>query len=307
MRKWPTRLSACGGFNGTDTPGLKYSDCLPDENGNVRNRYGKSVDDLWAEFYKRDPEALAKAVLNASQHWTMRRNIARDPSKPRYARVPHGSKTCAFCLMLASRGFVYWSEKSAGGFGNRYHPGDDCTPVPSWGQCHLDGYSPLEMLKQWNAAKKMTSKQDVADMKASLPAEKRNQAASRAVMKNLRAFGYDVVTDYAVDLPSIGVRALSDKIKRHILIGEGDGKRGGHSAHADVPGKSHFPADWPDDKIIWAVQYACYKPDKIVAGKFKEKQLRIKSIDGVTIQVPLVYKSSRGTWQVVTAYPIGDE
>ena len=38
----------------------------------------------------------------------------------KYARVPQGAYTCAFCLMLASRGFVYASEESAGEF-DQYH------------------------------------------------------------------------------------------------------------------------------------------------------------------------------------------
>ena len=40
-------------------------------------------------------------------------NGKRDKRKPRYARVPTGSETCDFCLMLASRGFVYNSKSTA--------------------------------------------------------------------------------------------------------------------------------------------------------------------------------------------------
>ena len=36
-----------------------------------------------------------------------------DVRKPRFARVPTGSETCDFCLMLASRGFVYHTESTA--------------------------------------------------------------------------------------------------------------------------------------------------------------------------------------------------
>lgn len=59
------------------------------------------------------------------------RNGLRDPLKPRYARVPSGSETCAFCIMLASRGFVYHDAKKAGE-GDHYHPNCDCRIVPGF-------------------------------------------------------------------------------------------------------------------------------------------------------------------------------
>lgn len=55
-------------------------------------------------------------------------NSNRDPSSPRWARVPVG-KTCAFCIMVASRGAVYRSAETAG---REFHAKCDCEPVPSW-------------------------------------------------------------------------------------------------------------------------------------------------------------------------------
>lgn len=40
-------------------------------------------------------------------------NAKNDPKKPRWARIPTGAETCQFCIMLASRGFVYHSEETA--------------------------------------------------------------------------------------------------------------------------------------------------------------------------------------------------
>lgn len=45
-----------------------------------------------------------------------------------WARVPSGSETCAWCLMLASRGAVYETAQGAGE-GRKYHGDCDCTPV----------------------------------------------------------------------------------------------------------------------------------------------------------------------------------
>lgn len=51
-------------------------------------------------------------------------NGRRDKRRPKYARVPTGDETCDFCLMLASRGFVYSSEATAGAVKlDHYHAG----------------------------------------------------------------------------------------------------------------------------------------------------------------------------------------
>lgn len=59
-------------------------------------------------------------------------NVGRDRDRgAMFARVPTGFETCAFCLMLASRGAVYHSRKTAGEWG-RFHRGCDCKVVPSF-------------------------------------------------------------------------------------------------------------------------------------------------------------------------------
>ena len=59
-------------------------------------------------------------------------NVGRDRDKgARFARVPAGAETCTFCLMLASRGAVYHSRKTAGEF-KHFHRNCDCKVVPSF-------------------------------------------------------------------------------------------------------------------------------------------------------------------------------
>lgn len=53
-----------------------------------------------------------------------------------YARVPVGD-TCAYCIMLASRGFDYWSEKTARAAD---HPGCNCVIVPFHEAGNIPGY-----------------------------------------------------------------------------------------------------------------------------------------------------------------------
>ncbi len=64
---------------------------------------------------------------------TMHRNGDRDPERPKFARIPLGGDSCEFCRMLASRGFAYNSEWSAGKLDpDHYHDGCRCEVVCSW-------------------------------------------------------------------------------------------------------------------------------------------------------------------------------
>ena len=65
-------------------------------------------------------------------------NAKKDPKKPRWARVPTGDETCEFCIMLASRGFVYGSAELA----SHSHANCDCRIIPGWGrESKVEGYS----------------------------------------------------------------------------------------------------------------------------------------------------------------------
>ena len=61
--------------------------------------------------------------------------------KVRFARVPRGARTCEFCVMLASRGFVYHSKQTAGDL-NRFHAFCDCQIVAGLPGDKLEGYDP---------------------------------------------------------------------------------------------------------------------------------------------------------------------
>lgn len=91
----------------------------------------------WASvpLFARDPEtslgrmgSVVDAAALQDGRDTIIHNSLRDRSRPRWARVPVG-KTCAFCLMVASRGAVYRSAETAG---REFHSKCDCQPVPSW-------------------------------------------------------------------------------------------------------------------------------------------------------------------------------
>lgn len=79
-------------------------------------------------------------------------NAKKDPKKPRWARVPAGAETCEWCIMLASRGFVYHSEETA----SHAHAHCDCRIVPSWDKDNpaVQGYDPKLYYDMWKHPEK---------------------------------------------------------------------------------------------------------------------------------------------------------
>jgi hypothetical protein len=101
--------------------------------------------------------SLQRHVANASRR-TIDQNVRKDPSKPRFARVPQGPTTCPWCLILASRGATYADKKSAGDIGahhNDYHDHCNCEALPVFGDRDFDilkkthGYDPDALYDQY--------------------------------------------------------------------------------------------------------------------------------------------------------------
>lgn len=108
-----------------------------------------------------------EAIVDAMDRWvkvpgraTIAENCKRDPKKPRYALVPQG-KTCAFCTMLAGRGFVYKSEKTA----HKMHNHCDCVACPEWNANpnKIRGYNPDALSDEWDKAKEIVWEKNKAE------------------------------------------------------------------------------------------------------------------------------------------------
>ena len=77
--------------------------------------------------------------------------------KVRFARVPTGSDTCTWCLMLASRGAVYVSAATArrsGLVAGKFHAECNCTVEPvktddDLARLGADGYDPAALFTRW--------------------------------------------------------------------------------------------------------------------------------------------------------------
>ncbi|MBW3079888.1 hypothetical protein [Bifidobacterium saguinibicoloris] len=124
-----------------------------------------------------DPDAMLRGLLANMDKWVkaggrgaIEKATERDPRKPRYARVPQGAKTCAFCAMLAGRGFVYTSAEAAGAM-RKYHPDCDCETIPSWDKNNpkVQGYDDSRFEKRYMEARRMLEDGTVPDeLKAGL-------------------------------------------------------------------------------------------------------------------------------------------
>lgn len=103
--------------------------------------------------------------VKASARNTIKTAGRRDGA--RFARVPTGQSTCAFCQMMSSRGFTYLSEESAHG-SDKYHDFCDCQIVPDWSEDpSVDGYDPDAMYMKYVDARD-ASGDDLNDTKAIL-------------------------------------------------------------------------------------------------------------------------------------------
>ena len=152
---------------------------------------------------KGDDAAFAKACGEyarndafQSLNETIIANVGRDRDKgARFARVPTGFETCTFCLMLASRGAVYHTRKSAGEW-KHFHRGCDCKVVPSFERDPyaevVEGVKPRELQERWEQFKEIdeteglsAEQKDARKRKILNLAEARSNPSTRYRAENL--------------------------------------------------------------------------------------------------------------------------
>lgn len=104
------------------------------------------VEGKTAEQFNRKVLARVDRDIRRAENVSVAENARRDPLRPKYARVPSGSETCGFCLMLSSFGFHY-SDKSAA---SHAHDNCDCRVVAQFDKSNVEGYDPDEMYKHYN-------------------------------------------------------------------------------------------------------------------------------------------------------------
>lgn len=146
--------------------------------GAVRAFVQKVVDGKSIEVFNNLVLQRVDYELRRAANYCVTANGARDPLKPRYARVPTGAETCDFCLMLASRGFVYHSVSSAAV--DHTHFSCDCRVIQGYPGDEVEDYDLTEIYGRW---------QDSIDQLAAERAERKSttEADERAAI--MRGYG----------------------------------------------------------------------------------------------------------------------
>lgn len=200
-------------------------------------------------------DSFSKRVRAASRK-TVAHNVASDPAKPAWARVPKGTETCAFCDMMASRGFVYSSPESAGeGAANRFHAHCDCAIVPIWdeGKVEIEGYDPEVFKARYDAA--------VESLGAKFPPELGINFDERWVVREMNilfpdVYGFKGARAGDVPFDARKPMELTQKDIRHIWEGETSPKKGGHKPGLGRLGKTEYPQGYSKQQMVRAVYEA---------------------------------------------------
>lgn len=151
--------------------GSRLEGLLPNMEDYYDEHFGEVAEAVVEKYLNADDRKKALVFLTnittkAIREWARRsqtdntRRVVRRRYKgystARWARVPQGPTTCAWCLMLASQGFVYVSEWTAEfkGDGDKYHDCCDCVPISSFdSDPRLEGYDPEAYYKMYENAR----------------------------------------------------------------------------------------------------------------------------------------------------------
>lgn len=147
------RLQTVGedGFTARPYPPIK-ADAAAEKIGALLDSYSAAIaDGDYFNVLARVERSTASWAHRAAMN-TITFTSVKDPRAVKFARVPRGAKTCDFCMLLASRGFIYAGADTAGEL-NRYHANCDCLIVPAWGQSvpTIKGYDPDDLLRRYKA------------------------------------------------------------------------------------------------------------------------------------------------------------
>ena len=146
--------------------------------GAVRAFVQKMVDGKPKETFDNLVLSRVDYEMRRAANYCIVANGQRDPLKPKYARVPTGAETCDFCLMLASRGFVYHTESSAAV--DHTHSSCDCRVICGWSGDDVEGYDTQAIYDRW---------QEQISAKAAQRAERNGTTESEEYAKIMQSYG----------------------------------------------------------------------------------------------------------------------
>ncbi|MCZ0973156.1 hypothetical protein O1L55_20680 [Streptomyces albulus] len=124
---------------------------------------GLSLERALANAFVASAGSISRQILNGGRNQIIN-NVTNDKQAVGWYRIAHGN-SCAFCLMLASRGAVYKTEWSAD-FQAHDHCACDAAPVFSYKEPdHHIGAKARELWKNktYDGERKTTSKNDISN------------------------------------------------------------------------------------------------------------------------------------------------
>lgn len=275
----------------------------------------------------------ARKLISDAGRATTQHAAEHDPKTPRYARVPTGAETCAWCMLWASRGFVYKSEETAQF--KRSHFKCDCQIVPSWDKRpRVRGYDSKRYERMYQqavddladeGARTDDIKTITARMRELFPDQltdgrtpqrvssdgtlqrseidkDRSRALATLQERGLtpgaaRRLPPREMTQAPKDWPE-GLPPLRAKEWRHTLYGLR--RSGGHlSGYGWRFGRTEFPADWTPDDILQAGA-------QVLREKGVREGVNLASatgrVNGVTIRV--AYRNDAKGYRVKSIIPV---
>jgi hypothetical protein len=278
----------------------------------------------WQATLERAAVGLDRTVRNASRQTVFE---GAKSAGSRYARVPKVG-ACAFCLMLASRGAVYYEDTvTRTKNGERYHDHCHCegreilddSQVPEFNRRLQEQWyrTRAEVGEVWSDGSRHLTLPQWLD---SIGDEREADRKARDLMQRLMELDEGVAVDAA-------------KLWRHTELADQDGRRGGHLFESVTPLVDAIKAKPGSDVLVRAKSFFPDLPAQAIrewlgdgdggaiASVLSDPELRIWKgsrrgfelagvVDGpaggrirLIVVVNRVPRSSESKWQVVTAYP----
>ena len=180
----------------------------------------KTVYGTLKESAEKIPGALSRLVKRTAEDTTLK-NAIRDGAE--FAWVPAGD-TCAFCIMLASRGWQRASKAALkGGHAEHIHANCDCTYTIRFNRKGgVEGYDPDRYLKMYENANGGTWQQRVNDMRREQYAAdpEKYRAQKRAAYERNRRIQYGSRSDAETGKGTITVRRVDKYGYNNIYVDE---------------------------------------------------------------------------------------
>lgn len=190
-----------------------------------------SVDYAFHDVYKKKGSDKTLQALKSSMtryalnmvRATVLYNSDKDPAHVRFARIPK-EPCCAFCAMLASRGFVYLTVETAGEF-TKFHDDCHCVVTPGWSDEKVlhnirgvdflsdttDFYDPDRFYEEYSAAREVAKQ------------EKPGRVETKRILAHMRRMFPFTYSDGVINLDykyisfSPNMPSFSEEVKEDII------------------------------------------------------------------------------------------